>query len=318
VKKWVLLTTLLVAAVAIMGFAAACGGGDKATTTTAAATGYDINTITAGIKVDPAIAALVADKYKTDGIKVASDIPYPPWEFYVTEGSDQVTGFDYDLGQALGAVLGVKVTFVQTAFDSCIPSLIAGKNDIVMSGMYDNLVRRNDVDFVDYAFDGTALLVLKGNPEGITGLDSLAGKTVGCERGTTQAALLDTLNEQLKTAGKQEMTVNQYDDQPTALTALQSGRTIADLTDNSTAAYIAATTQGGSLFEVVVDAANPHGFAPQIDGIGVLKDNTQLRDVIQKALQVLIDNGTYTTIIEHYGLLPVAKADINQGTDPGN
>ena len=124
----------------------------------------------------------------------------------------EITGFDYDIAQALGAVLGVKFEFVQTTFDDTIPSLQAGKNDIIMSAMYDQLKRREDVDFVDYAWDGTSLLVLKGNPEGITGLDSLAGKTVGCERGTTQAILLENTNEQFKSAGKAEMTINQYDD----------------------------------------------------------------------------------------------------------
>jgi polar amino acid transport system substrate-binding protein len=315
VKKWVLLATLLVAAVALVSFAAACGGGEKATTTTAAA--WDINTIVAGIKADSTVAANLPDKYKTDGIKVASDIPWPPWEMYVSEGSDQVTGFDYDIAQALGAVLGVKLEFVQTTFDNTIPSLKAGKNDIVMSAMYDNLLRRQDVDFVDYAYDGTSLMVLKGNPEGVTGLDSLAGKTVGCERGTTQAVLLDNTNEQFKSAGKAEMTVNQYDTGPDATVALQSGKVVAYLTDNSTAVYIAQTTQGGSLFEVVIDPASPHGYNPQIDGIGVLKGNEQLRDTIQQALQVLIDSGVYGQIVEHYDLIPVESAQINQGTDPG-
>ncbi|OFW63003.1 MAG: hypothetical protein A2Y74_04010, partial [Actinobacteria bacterium RBG_13_63_9] len=231
-KKLILLATLLVTALALMSFAAACGGGEEATTTTAAA-GWDINTIVAGIEADSTIAADLPDKYRTDGIKVASDIPYPPWEMYVGE-TDQVTGFDYDLGQALGAVLGVKLEFVETVFDNCIPSLLSGKNDIIMSGMYDNLFRRNDVDFVDYAWDGTSMLVLTGNPEGIVALDSLAGKTVGCERGTTQAVLLENLNEQFKSEGKEEMTINQYDAQPDALTALQSGKTVCDLTDNST------------------------------------------------------------------------------------
>lgn len=314
-KKWALLATLLVTTLALMSFAAACGGGDEATTTTAAAA-WDINTVVAGIEADSPIAANLADKYKTDGIKVASDIPYPPWEMYVGE-TNQVTGFDYDLGQALGAVLGVKVEFVETAFDNCIPSLVSGKNDIVMSGMYDNLFRRNDVDFVDYAWDGTSILVLKGNPEEIVGLETLAGKTVGCERGTTQAALLENLNEQLKSEGKEEMTINQYDAQPDALTALQSGRTVCDLTDHSTAAYIALTTQGGAVFEVVTDPANPNGYEPQIDGIGVPKANTQLRDALQQALQVLIDNGTYQKIIDHWGLLPVTAAEINQGTASG-
>ncbi len=315
-KKWLLLVTLLVTTLALMSFAAACGGGDEATTTTAAATGYDINTIVAGIPADATISANLPEKYKTDGVKVGSDIPYPPWEMYVGD-TDQLTGFDYDLGQALAAVLGVKFEFVLTAFDSCIPSMQAGKNDIAMSDLYDNLKRRNDADFVDYAWDGTSLLVLKGNPEGLVGLDSLAGKTVGCERGTTQAVVLENLNEQFKSDGKEQMTINQYDDQPTALTALQSGRTSCDLTDHSTAAYIAAETEAGSVFEVITDPDNPNGYLPQIVGIPVLKDNTQLRDALQQALQVLIDNGTYATIIEHYGLLPVASAEINQGTDSG-
>ena len=99
--------------------------------------------------------------------------------------------------------------------------------------------------------------------------------------------------------------------------ALQSGKVVAYLTDNSTAVYIAQTTQGGSLFEVVIDPANPHGYNPQIDGIGVLKGNEQLRDAIQQALQVLIDSGVYTQIVEHYDLIPVDSAQINQGTDPG-
>jgi polar amino acid transport system substrate-binding protein len=323
-KTWIALTVLLLAALIVLPLLSACGGEEEAATTTAApvtttapAEGYDINAIVAGIEVDEAAAGTLPDKYKTDGIKVASDIPWPPWEFYATEGSDEVTGFDYDIAQALGAVLGVKFEFVQTVFDDTIPSLQSGKNDIIMSAMYDNLARREVVDFVDYAWDGTALLVVKGNPEGVTGLDGLAGKTVGCERGTTQAVLLENTNEQFKSAGRAEMTINQYDSGPDATVALQAGKIVAYLTDNSTAAYIAQTTEAGSMFEVVTDPANPHGYNPQIDGIGVLKGNEQLRDAIQKALQVLIDTGVYAQIVEYWGLIPVDSAQINQGTDPG-
>ncbi len=227
------------------------------------------------------------------------------------------TGFDYDIAQGLAAVLGVKFEFVQTGFDSTIPSLQAGQNDIIMSAMYDQLARREVVDFVDYAWDGTSMLITKGNPEGIVDLESLAGKAVGCERGTTQAVLLENTNNALTSAGKEQMTINQYDDGPAAILALQSGQVVAYLTDNSVAVYTSQTTQGGELFEVITDPANPHGYNPQIDGIGVLKGNEQLRDAIQKALQVLIDNGAYTQIIDYYGLIPVDSAEINQGTDPG-
>ena len=62
---------------------------------------------------------------------------------------------------------------------------------MIMSDMYDNPEREaQGVSFVDYAYDGTSILVKKGNPDGITNLDSLAGKTVACESGTTQQAFL--------------------------------------------------------------------------------------------------------------------------------
>ncbi len=99
--------------------------------------------------------------------------------------------------------------------------------------------------------------------------------------------------------------------------AVQSGKVVGDLTDHSTAAYIAMTTDNGATFEVVVDPAAPTGYESQPVGIAVLKTNTGLRDALQKALQALIDDGTYKTIIDHYGLLPVQSAQINQGTASG-
>jgi polar amino acid transport system substrate-binding protein len=310
VKKWLCMGVLMVSLLVLAVVALGCGGTTKSTET------WDINAIVAGIKTDAALNGALPAAIKTNGLKVACDIPYQPWEMYVGD-TEKLTGFDYDLGQALGAVLGIKVEFTKTAFESLIPSLQAGQNNIVMSAMYDNLKRRLDCDFVEYAWDGTSILVAKGNPKGITGFADLAGRSVGCERGTTQATLLETLNKQFKAEGKAQMTINQYDDQPTAFTALQSGRTDCDVTDSSTAAYNAINTDAGKTFEVVVDPQNPNGLDPTIVGIAVLKTDTQLRDALQKALQKLIDDGTYTKIISHYGLSPVTAAEINKGTSSG-
>lgn len=286
------------------------------TTTTAAPAAYDIKTVVAGIQADASIKALLPAAMQTAGFKVASDIPYMPWEGFVGD-TNQPTGFDYDLSQALAAKIGVTAAFVETKFDSIILSIQSGKNDVAMSDMYDNLTRQKVLDFVDYAADGTSILVLKGNPKGIVGLDTLAGQAVGCEKGTTQAVMLDNLNKQFQTAGKPAMTISQFPDQPSALLAVQSGKVVGDLTDHSTASYIAMTTDNGATFEVVKDPAAPNGYESQPVGAGVLKKNTGLRDAIQKALQALIDDGTYKTIIDHYGLIPVASAAVNQGTASG-
>jgi polar amino acid transport system substrate-binding protein len=286
------------------------------TATTAAPAAYDIKAIVAGIKVDNAAAALVAGKYQNVPVKVGSDAPYPPWEMFVGD-SAQFTGFDYDLAQAIGAKLGVKFELVKTSFDSIIIGMQAGNLDAAMSSMYDKQARQKVVDFVDYAKDGTGILVLKGNPDGIKSFADLAGKNVGCEKGTSQADALVKLNVQFKSEGKAAMTIDQFPDQPAALLAVQSGNVVCDLTDSSTGGYIALTTNKGATYEIVMDPNPPAGWETQPDGIAVIKSNTALRDAIQKALQALMDDGTYKTIIDHYGIQSWNSATVNAGIQPG-
>jgi polar amino acid transport system substrate-binding protein len=302
---------------AVVGLALlAVGCGSSTTSSSTSPTASASTTTVAGVTItsDPALYAMLPSSIKSAGeIRVASDIPYPPWEYYVSAGSSQVTGFDYDLSQALGAKIGIKAAFIQTPFDSIILSVQGGKRDMIMSDMYDNAEREKVLTFVDYAYDGTSILVPKGNPSGVTNLDSLAGKTVACESGTTQQKLLQTLNTQFKSSGKPQMNILALPNQPAALLAVKSGRAVGDLTDHSTAEYIAKTTNNGNTYEVVADPSAPNGYEPQVVGVGILKSNTQLIDTVQKALQALINDGAYKTIIDKYGLLPVTSAQINQG-----
>ena len=102
---------------------------------------------------------------------------------------------------------------------------------------------RRVLNFVDYAYDTTAILVAKGNPDNITNLDSLAGKTVAVESGTSQQFLLQSLNTQFKSSGKTAMNILTLPDEPSALLAIKSGKAACALTDHSAALYIARTDQ---------------------------------------------------------------------------
>ena len=320
---WTVATLFVIAAVALL---AACGSSNNnsssssspsASAAPAAAATWTPADL-AAVSTDPALkATLPSSVASANNLRTASDIPYPPWEYFVSATSKQATGFDYDLSQAIGKKIGIPTSFNETPFDGIILSIKSGKNDMIMSDMYDNAQReKQGVSFVDYAYDGTSILVPKGNPKSVANLDSLAGQTVACESGTTQQALLQTLNKQFKAAGKQVMTIKAVPNQPAALLAVSSGTAIGDLTDHSTAEYIAKTTNGGNSFEVVADPAAPNGYDPQIVGIGIVSTNTQLLTVVQKALQDLITDGNYVKIIHAYGLLPVSSAQINQGSKP--
>jgi len=315
---------VLLAAVALVVLAlatAGCGSSDSTTEESAtpssgasAAAGWTEADL-AAIEADPALTAMLPEGMTE--IRVASDIPYPPWEFFDPPTSKDPAGFDYDLSQAIAKKIGVPASFNATPFDSIILSIKGGKNDMIMSCMYDNPERQQEgVSFVDYAWDGTSILTKKGNPEGLTNLDSLAGKTVSTLSGGTQELLLQDLNKQFKADGKPEMTILALPGQPAALLAVTSGRAVADLTDHSTASYIAQTTNNGATFEVVTDPDAPQGYDPAIVGAGIVAENTALIDAVQQALQALIDDGSYQRIIGKYGLIPVESALVNQGGMP--
>ena len=318
------LLVLAVALAALLALAAGCGSSTTTSSSspTPAASGSTSATWTpadlAAIQPDPALKAMLPSSITSaNNLRVASDIPYPPWEMYDPPTSKNPAGFDYDLSQAIGAKIGIPTSFNETPFDSIILSIKGGKNDMIMSDMYDNAEREaQGVTFVDYAYDGTSVLVKKGNPDGISNLDSLAGKTVACESGTTQQAFLQKLNKTFAGSGKSAMKILALPNQPAALLAVTSGRAVGDLTDHSTASYIAKTTNNGSTFEVVVDPAAPEGYEPQLVGVGIVSSNTGLIGAVQQALQALIDEGAYQKMVAKYGLIPVQSAEVNQGTKP--
>ena len=316
-----LVVLAVLAAAALVALAAGCGSSSSSSsaspTASPSASGSTAATWTAAdlanVSTDAALtSALPASIQSAGTIKCLSDIPYPPWEFFDPADSTNPAGYDFDLSQALGKKMGVTVEFIDKPFDSILLQLKGGNGDMSMSGMYDSAERQAaGFSFVDYTTDGTGILVPTGNPKGVTGLDSLAGQTVACENGTTQQAFLTKLNTEFAAAGKPEMQILSLPGQPEALLAVKSNRAIADLTDYSTALSIAETTGSGNVFEVVKDPAAPYD--PQMDGICVLTKNTQLLDTVQKALQALMDDGTYGKITATWGFKPLPSAAINQG-----
>ena len=319
-RRGAVLMVLAVVLVALVALAAGCGGSSTtasasptpaASGSTAAATWTEADL--ASVTTDDSLTAMLPAEIQSSGtIKCLSDIPYPPWEYFDPPDSSNPAGFDYDLSQALGKKMGVTVEFIDKPFDSILLQIKGGNGDMSMSAMYDNQERQDaGFSFVDYTFDGTGMLVLKGNPNGINVIDDLAGKTVACENGTTQQAFLTKLNKEFVAAGKEKMQILSLPGQPEALLAVKSNRAVADLTDYSTALNIAKTTNDGNTFEVVKDPAAPYD--PQMDGIAILTKNSQLVDTVQKALQALIDDGTYGKIIAAWDFVPVESATVNDG-----
>lgn len=264
----------------------------------------------APIKQNPKYRALLPERIRSAGvIRVASNAPYPPFVAFKKAGSQEMVGADVDIFNAVGAVLGVRVTFYQLPFDGIIPAVKAGKYDAVMGGLSDTRARENVLDFVDYNVSGLLIVVPAGNPLKIRSRRDLCGKSVSAQAATEQAQMLANLNKAL--CAKNTVKIIAVPQEPDAQLAVKSGRAQAELTGSLTAAELARLAPKS--FAVVNDPKAPHGYEPDPNAIGVAKGDTQLRTAIHKALQSLIDDGTLQTILDRYkiGFTAIKSATVN-------
>jgi polar amino acid transport system substrate-binding protein len=244
--------------------------------------------------LNKAIAAEVPAAIRKKGtLVVAADASYAPNEFIASNGHT-VVGMDPDLAQALGTVLGIKMNVVNANFATIIPGIQSGKYDVGMSSFTDTLARQKVVDFVTYFSAGTSFFVKAQGGPNIQTLADLCGHTVSVETGTTEQTDADTQASKCKKEGKATENVLAFPDQNSANLALSSGRAQVSMADSPVAAYQVKQSHG--VFKLVGKA---YGTAPY--GIALPKGNGMAKPILA-ALKVLIADGTYTSILDKWGI----------------
>ncbi|MDO9407186.1 ABC transporter substrate-binding protein [Patulibacter sp.] len=265
-----------------------CGSSDDDESTAGASTG---TTAAKTTKVnDAAVALLPADVKSKGTLTVAADASYPPNEFFDKDGKT-IIGLDPDLAQALGTALGLKMEVQNAGFDGIIAGLQSGKYDLGMSSFTDNKEREEVVNFVTYLSAGTSFFVNAQKDTQVTDLASLCGKKVAVEKGTVQ---LDDATAQAKKCGSNKLTVLPYPDQNGANQALAAGRADVSMADSPVADYQVKLSNGALKL-----AGTPYGTAPY--GIAIPK-NLKIEKALQTALKGLIDDGTYQSVLDKWGL----------------
>lgn len=219
----------------------------------------------------------------------------PPMISYASDGTT-LQGVIVDLAAALGKQMGRPIVLTPIPFSGLLPAMEAKRIDITFTLMNDTPEREKRIDFVDFFNLGTKLLVKKGNPQHITDLLSLCGKTVSTVQGSTQVQLVNEANAQCTAHGKPAINNLQYAQPSDARLQVQTGHVAAFLGNSPVMVYLAKTAGDGKVFDVVAGQEYQH--VPL--GIGVQKTDTALRDALQKALGALMKDGTYLAILKKY------------------
>jgi polar amino acid transport system substrate-binding protein len=219
--------------------------------------------------------------------KYCTDPTFPPMELATASG--KITGYDVDMAQALAVTWGATATPVKTAFPGLIPALGAKKCDAVISGIFITPDRLKQAGAVAYMHSHRVLIVKAGNPKHITSPNGLKGLNVAVQAGTKYEEYLKTLNDQFKSSGKTQFTLQSYPGDTDAVGQLIVGRADAVLTQDTSGAFQKKQNPGKLAIAYLF---------PETDSFGIYyrKGDTKVGAALRATIKMLKKNGTLKKI----------------------
>lgn len=221
---------------------------------------------------------------------------FPPYE--IVTGTE-LSGATKDISDAIGEILGVTIDHASVAG---LPALLSGINSgryqFSMGPVGDYPDRQKANDFIDWAREYVVFAVEKGNPSGITSLDTSCGKRIAVMAGGSAEKVIKEQSEKCTADGKPAVEVQSYTDQPSSILAVRSKRSDAFFSSQAPLTYFVQQAKGDLELSGIGQA---NGFKDIYQG-AVVKKDSPLGGVLLDSFKILIDNGTYGEIMKKWGL----------------
>mgnify|MGYP002736569550 FL=1 len=215
-------------------------------------------------------------------LTVVAELGFAPFE-YMDEKTGEPVGFDVDVINAVAEKMGLTASYLPNQkFDTLVPIIKqGGKADVSIAAVTITDERLESVDFSEpYLDSNQAIVVAKGSSETEETLND-ASKQVVCQGGTTGD---EWIGENLPDAVRVPV-----DDVTAALTGVQTGLYQAMVVDLPVASYMLA--QSFSDLQIVKEIPTGEQY-----GIAVSKDNPELTQAVNKALEDMKSDGTMKEI----------------------
>lgn len=280
-----------IALASVMALSLAGCGGSAGGTTTEADTSAPADTTAQASSED----TTAADDTSTEAAKTAADAggtlivgfdqDFPPMGFIGNDG--EFTGFDLELTQEVAKRLGLEYKPQPIAWDAKDMELEAGNIDCIWNG-FTMTGREDDYAWTEAYMANTQVFVV-AKDSGIASQADLAGKVVECQVDSSAEAALKEVPD-LTATFKDLLTTADYN---TAFMDLEQGAVDAIAMDVIVAGY--QIQQRNADFVILDDSLSAEEY-----GVGFKKDNTELRDKVQKTLEEMAADGTLKGISEKW------------------
>lgn len=222
-----------------------------------------------------------------------------PFIFPDPKEPSRIIGFEVDIVDALAKELGMQAEFVQNQWDGLIPGLQRGNYDIVVNGLEITEDRKNEINFSEPYYITYEQLTVRKETYNLNRLEDLPGKIVGTLKFSLAHRILEAQGY---------IDIRSYEGQINAYEDLANGRLDAVLMDYPIALYY------GRPNPKLKFAGAP--ISQMSYGIGIRKEDQELSQSINLALERLAQNGTLRNILERWALWNSPMAELLHDPNP--
>ncbi len=216
------------------------------------------------------------------------DADYPPFAYIDEKGNP--AGFDVECLDWIAQEMGFEVKHQPTAWDGIVSSLLAGKIDLVYSGMSITEERKKKVDFtIAYWEINQALCVCEDSDLNI--IAALSGNyTVGSQRGCTAAMWIEDYLIKPGIIGKDKLKL--YESFSLALKDLIVGRIDSAMMDD---VMIEDALRKGQPIKIVGIIKTGEEY-----GVAVRKEDQELKELLNEGIAKLKKSAKWDELIAKY------------------
>ena len=227
---------------------------------------------------------------------VGFDAEFPPYGY--RDDSGEYVGFDLDLAAEVCKRQGWELVKQPIDWDAKDMELSSGAIDCIWNGFTMN-GREDAYTWTEPYIDNSQVFVV-ASASGVQNKEELAGKVVAVQKDSSAlAALNDEENADNIALRDSFSQLIEYADYNTAFMDLEQGAVDAVAIDIGVAQYQIAQREAGKF---VMLQGEDNKRAVEQYAVGFLKGNDELRDTVQKTLDELAADGTFTQIAEKWGL----------------
>ena len=220
------------------------------------------------------------DGEKKETLVMATNAEFPPYEYWE---NNAIVGIDAEVAAAIADKLGMELRIDDMAFDATLVALQSGQANMVMAGMTVTPERQENVNFSEpYAEAHQVIIVKEDSP--IATVEDLAGKKIGVQTNTT--------GDIYTTDDFGDEAIQRYNRGADAVMALSQGMLDAVVIDLEPAKAFVAANEGLKILDTE--------YATEQYAIAINKNDTELLDKVNAALQELKDDGTLQEIVDRY------------------